>query len=335
MANYKIELIMSDSKLENARVMDIKVGQKRFLTPFKTLNSPEQYNLLEIYESINEKLIRDSREKRTTLDKIPGKCKSNTVNLIIPKYEDTSISDKSICDLENRIHPHSDIIIIPRWDGILKSSSESNLSNSLWSMTKRYVEEVRRINGKLIMGNIPINRPQSVIDSLIDGYFKEGITSFVLDYEACQAPSKAHLIRNLSKKLVDGGFKEESILYQINMKKSHDYRGIKPADNLISFMDGIDILGNFHMRGGNGKEGIAKIFNPEDWAYFDGPTHGRSGDEINSYNSKLINAEAEIIKNEIQENGTVLPLAKKKKGAHEYTNMIPQTKLDFGGVGWN
>ncbi|MCL2296640.1 MAG: hypothetical protein FWC29_06150 [Methanomassiliicoccaceae archaeon] len=335
MANYKVKLMRPDDKLGIARVMDVRLGEKRFLTPFKTLNSPSDYHLLEVYQPVDEELIRESREGRTDLDRLPGKCKSNTVNLVIPEYRDVSISDRSLCDLENRIHPNSDIIIVPRWDGILKSTNETDLPTSLWSISKRYIEEVRRINGKLIMGNIPMNRTQFVIDVLVDKYFKEGITSFVLDYEACQAPGKAHIIRSLAKKLVDGGFHEESLLYQINMKKSHNYKDIKPADDLLSFVDGIDILGNFHMRGGGGKEGIAKMFSQEDWIYYDGMMGGRSREEINKDNHKKINKEADIVKKEILESGTALALAKKKRGASEYTNMSAQTTLDFGGIGWN
>jgi len=327
-------MIRPDDKLESARVMEVTLGQKKFLTPFKTMDQPMNGHLFEIYQSADEKLIRDSRDGNTALDALPKKCKSNTVNLIIPEYKDVSISDKSLCDLENRIHPHTDIVVVPRWDGILKSINESDLSGNLWSMSRRYVEEVRRLNGKLIMGNIPMNRPQSVIDRLVGEYLKEGINSFVLDYEACQAPKKAHFVRSITKKLIENGSYEESLLYQINMRRTHDYKNIKPADDFLSFMDGIDILGNFHMRGGGGNKNIVKIFSSKDWIYFNGEIGSRSSKEITGHNHQMINKEAEIVKSEICENGSAYKLAKTKRGASEYTRPMAQTTLDFGGIGW-
>jgi hypothetical protein len=334
MGNYKIKMVRPDDKLENARVMEVTLGQKKFLTPFKTMDSPLNEHLLEVYQSVDEKLIRDSREGRTVLDKLPHICKSNTINLIVPEYKDIVISDKSLCDLENRIHPHSDIVVVPRWGGILRSCNETDLTGSLWSMSKRYIEEVRRVNGKLIMGNIPMNRPPFVIEKLIEEYFREGITSFALDYEACQAPGRAHIVRDITKKLVERGVYEESLLYQINMKKTHDYKEIKPADDLLSFVNGIDILGNFHLRGGGGKENIAKIFSPTDWTYYDGEMGSRSREEIKTLNHQMINIETGIVKSEICERGSVLGVAKTKRGAHEYIQSTGQTTLGFGGVGW-
>jgi hypothetical protein len=332
MKTYKVKMERLDDKLESARIMAVSLGQKKFMTPFKTMNSPLGGYLFEIYQPLNEKLIKDSCEMRTVLDRLPGKCRSDTINLIIPKYEDTTISDKSICDLENRIHPLTDIVIVPRWDGILKSSNESNLPDSLWSMSKRYIEEVRRINGKLIMGNIPIHRPQSLIDKLIDEYFREGITSFLLDYETCQAPGKAHILRGITKKLIEYDYYEESLLYQVNMKKSHDYGSIKPADNLLSFINGIDILGNYHMRGGGGS--TVKLFSPSDWTYYDDNLGNRTLDDVNNNNHMLINKETDIVKREIRESGTALKIAKTKLGAREYIQRINQTSLVFGGIGW-
>ena len=334
MANHKIKMIQQDEKIEGARVMEVTLGQKKFQTPFKSMNLPQSGHLLEVYQSANDKLIRDSRDSQTVLNKLATKCRKDTINLIITMYTDTAITDATLCDLENRIHPHTDVIVVPRWDGTLKIKTGSNLSDDLWSLSKRYIDEVRCMNGKLIIGNLPMNRPQSVIDTLVDRYFAEGITSFVLDYEACNAPGKKHIVRGIAKKLIAGGFFEESLLYSINMRKTHDYGDINPADDLLSFTDGIDILGNYHMRGGGGKDHIAKIFNPSDWAYNSEEVGKKNHGDINSMNQISINKEAEIIKREILENGSVMKLARTKRGAQEYIQTYVQSTLDFGGLGW-
>jgi len=334
MVNYKIKTVREDEKLGNARVMDVTVGHKKFLTPSKTMDAPRKRYIYEIYQKVSDELMKASREKRTVLDEFPSKCKDFTINMIIPEYTGTSLSDQHLYDLENRIHPHTDVVIIPRWSGILSSASESTLSKKLWKESERYIEEVRRINGKLIMGNIPMHRPLSVIDNLIHRYIKEDVTSFVLDYESCKAPGKAHIVRGIAKRLVDDGLREDSLLYQVNMRKSHDYGDFKPADDFLSFVDGVDILGNFHLCGGGGRPGITKIFSPEHWTYYDGAIGNRNLNDIKAMNHELINIEAEAVKINICEHGSALGLAKNKKGAYEYTHYSDQTELNLGGIGW-
>ena len=314
--------------------MDIAIGRKRFVTPSKTMKSPLDMHLLEIYQRANENMIKTSRQGRTELDLLPRRCKDNTINVIIPEYVDVGIEDRSLQDLESRIHPHTDIMIVPRWNGILRSNKDSTLSESLWNMSDRYIEEIRRINGKLIMGNIPMSCPQSVIENLVDKYIKKDITSFVLDYGACQAPGKAHIVRNITKKLINDGFRDDSVLYHINMRRSHDYGGVKPADDFLSFIQGFDILGNSYMKGGGGKQNIIKIFDPRHWTYFDSPLDGRDKNEIYHNNNVMMNEEAAAVKMNMQEYGSSLDLVKTKKGAFEHTNVMAQTTLDFCGIRW-
>jgi len=334
MADYRIKTIEHDDRLENVRLMDVTLGRKNFVTPFKTMKSRKSMHLYEIYQRADEKLMQHAREGSTILDRLPGACKGDSVNFIIPEYNDSKISDRDIRDLENRIHPNTDAVIVPRWDGILKNNNESTLPEKLWEATGRYIGEIIRMNGKLIMGNIPMNRPQSLIDMLIEKYFKSGVTSFVLDYESCQAPGKAHILRNITKRLVDDGFREQSLLYQINMKKSHNRMDIKPADDFLSFVNGVDILGNYYFPGGGGNPGIVKVFSPEDWAYFDSAIGNLNRKKIDEHNREMINMEAEKVKKEIRESGSVLGLARKKRGATEYIQSVDQTTLDFGGVEW-
>lgn len=334
MGNYKVKMKGIDDKLD-VKVMDVTIGQKKFVTPFKTLNIPSPGSLLEIYQNVDEDMIKKSRDGPSKLDDIPSKCKSNTVNLIIPSYSDTKISDLSLRDLESRIHPHTDAVIIPRWEGILRSNNETKLFDDIWSMTERYVEEIRRINGKLIMGNLPLNRPQSVVDGLVSKYVDTGITSFVLDYEQCNAPGKAYLVRNLQKELEKLGYSEESLLYSINMKKSHDYNGMMPADDLLSFINGVDILGNYHLTGGGGKKDTIKVFDQLDWTYVNSPLNGRSYANVALDNHIKMNKETELVRMEIEEKGTALNMVKTKKGAAEYTRFASQTTLNFGGLVWD
>ena len=333
MGNYKIKLDDIDQKLD-VKVVNVAIGAKHFSTPYKALNTPQNNCVLEIYQKVDEKMIIDSREGLSPLDKIPFKCKKDTINMVIPSYGSTTISDSSLRDFESRIHPNTDVVIIPRWEGILQVNNETKLFDDMWSITKRYIEEVRRINGKLIMGNLPLNRPQSVIDRLVDGYVSEGITSFVLDYEQCGAPKKRYLIRNIEKELSDFGYSEDSLLYSINMRKSHDYNGIMPADDLLSLIDGVNILGNYHLGGGGGNKDYVKVFNQSEWTYISLPLEGRNSVDVALDNHNKMNIEAELVKKEIIENGSALKMIRTKKGATEYTKSVSQTTLNFGKPSW-
>ena len=157
MANFKIKQMTSDDKL-GVKVMGVSIGRKEFITPYKALNSPQKDSVLEIYQNVNAQIIDDSRHKPTVLDNLPSKCKDYTVNMIVPCYTDVDLTDKDLCDLESRIHPHTDVVIVPRWEGVLKLNNQSTIFDDLWSLSNRYVQEVRRINGKLhisTMGSPP------------------------------------------------------------------------------------------------------------------------------------------------------------------------------------
>ena len=332
MPNYRIKLERLDEKL-TAGVKTVRLGDKKFNTPFKSFSKSGANGVVEVFSTFSEENLRKAYSGKSNLDRIPRLCKQNSVNLIVPSYADTKITDREMSIMENRIHPHTDAVIIPRWDGILSNDSDSKLAEDLCDVTNRYIEEVRRINGKLIIGNIPLNKSQSVVDALLKNYLERGITSFVLDYGRCQVLSKAHFPRNIMKKLEEYTSDGDYLLYSMNMKKSHDRKNIKPADDFLTFANGFDIIGNFHLSAG-GKVGTGKVFSPTDWTYREVPVSGTGYEDLKNWNERVMNAEAENVRDEILDSGTAMNLAKTKPGAYEYTRSLNQTTLDTCGLSW-
>lgn len=332
MAKHVVALDAPDERLD-ARVMRLSIGGREVLTPIKPTSSPHGSGMVEYSPRFRGSQIDRSMESGERLGNIPKESPGNGLSVIIPSYLDASITDRQMCHMESNIHPHTDLVCVPRWDGAIRRNNSQTLPEELWGLSRRYVEEVRRINGKLILGNIPINSPQAVVDLLVERYISADVTSFVLDYGACQAPGKKHVVRSITKILADYRCLDNSLLYSVNMRSSHDYLGVKPADDFLMFMGGLDVLGNYHMTGG-GDSTRVKVFDRTAWIYRDEPLGGRDPGAVRAGNQHLINQEAESVRLQIREVGSAAPLARTKIGAREYMYGLAQTTLDLHGIRW-
>ena len=337
MSNYSIRLERPDERLD-ARVLQIRIGDKDLITPFKTFSQSTQKGIYEFGQTFTENLLMRSVDEKTTLDNLPKKYSGHEgcINVLLPTYLDGRMSDKALEYMDDRIHPYTDIVVVPRWEGILAKNNGNTYLEENWSLSERYIGEVRRLNGKLILGNIPMNHPQSVISGLFDNYIKQGVTSFVLDYERCNTMPKRYIVRDIIKKLHEyTDEKDNYILFDVNMRRSHDYREIKPADDFLSFSNGIDIIGNYHLKGQSGeKPRYDKVFNRSQWTYEDIISKPGDRDRIKLNNHLWMNIEADAVKSTIVESGTASKLMKEKQGAQEYSSMVNQTVLDLGGIGF-
>ena len=337
MGNYSIRLKKPDEKLD-ATVKQIRVGSNEILTPYKTYTDLKQDGICEFSQTFSEDVLMQSASERTRLCEIPKKYNASVghICVMLPRYVGGDISDKALEYMDNWTHPYTDVVTVPRWEGLITKDNGTTYFEENWGLSKRYIDEVRKLNGKLILGNIPMNHPVSVISKLVDSYTKEGITSFVLDYERCNTLPKAYLVRDISKKLVEYATDNDNyIFYNINMRRSHDYYNLKPADDFLSFVNGIDVIGNYHLQGGNGdRPKFDKVFNGAQWTYEDRVAQKGMSGRIKLENHKKINIEADLVKSTIIESGTASNLLHGKAGAKEYSFMAHQTELDFGGIGF-
>jgi len=263
----------------------------------------------------------------------------DSINVIIPEYTDFGFDVEGheiLSKMESRIHTNTDIVVVPRWKGVFEKNNDCSLLDNLINHSKGFIDESMKLNGKLIMGNIPLNKPESIIDSLVKFYMKEGITSFVLDYGTCLPHGKEHIVRDIQKTLIDSGDYETSLLYSTNVRRTHKMGTIFPADDLMTFCHGVDIIGNLHIgrgqrRNGLRREPVTKEFISSDYTYVERTCSSpKQKSELKVLNCRLQNAETKIISREIKENRSFLDYIKGKSGAKEYIDRKKQKTIDFG-----
>lgn len=339
--NCNIRQIDKDERFET-RVMEISVSGKSITTPSKTIDKVGGYGEVnEISLRISKKDIIDAYyNTKAKLNNISSMVNPESINVIISEYTDLGFTEDGmelLSKMESRIHTNTDIVVVPRWKGVLTFNNGGMLQDNLIEHTKLFLDESRKLNGKLIMGNIPLNVPESVIDELVKFYLNENVTSFVLDYGTSLPKSKEHFVREIQKTLIQSGDYERSILYSTNVRRTHKMGNYYPADDLMTFCHGVDLIGNLHIGGGKSKEGmrqepVIKEFMPSKYTYIERTdVHGsREKDKLKVKNCRLQNEEAKKISREILENHTSFNMIKKKEGAKEYIKSGMQKKLDIG-----
>lgn len=333
--SYKIKQIDKDDRFET-RVMEISIFGKTIVTPSKTIDKTGTVGEINEFSlRFGKKDIISAYENTgAKLNRLSEKLKPGAINILIPEYQDSDFDVAGInalSNMESCIHENTDIVVVPRWKGILSLNS-GNMKDDLIRNSKEFIEETRKLNGKLIMGNLPINKPQSVIYELLDFYLNEGITSFVLDYGTCRPLNKNHIVRDVQKALIDAGEYENSILFSTNVRRTHKKDGIYPADDLMTFCHGIDIIGNLHIGGGSKdrgrKEPVLKEFKSDNYIYVEraGLTP-KERDLLKIDNCRIQNRETQRISLEIKENGSSFGYIKDKIGAKEYIKSNKQKRL--------
>ncbi len=340
--NCSIRQIDKDERFET-RVMEISVSGKSITTPSKTIDKVGvRGEVNEISLRISKKDIVDAYyNTNAKLNNISRAVNPESINVIIPEYTDFGFTEDGkdlLSKMESRIHTNTDIVVVPRWKGVFALNNGGMLQDNLIEHTKLFLDESRKLNGKLIMGNIPLNVSEAVIDELVKFYLDENVTSFVLDYGTSLPRSKEHFVREIQKTLMQSGDYEKSILYSTNVRRTHKTGDYYPADDLMTFCHGVDLIGNLHIgAGGKPKDGmrqepVIKEFMPSRYTYIERTdVHGiRERGELKVKNCRLQNEEAKKISKEILENRTSFNLIKKKDGAKEYIKSGMQRRLDFG-----
>ncbi len=340
--NCKIKQIGKDERFET-RVMELSISGKSIITPSKTIDRVGKHGEInEISLKITKNDIIDAYlNTDSKLNKISRMVNSESINVIIPEYLDFYFKEGEkdlLPKMESRIHTNTDIVVVPRWKGVFNLNNSGTLQDDLIAHTKLFIDESRKLNGKLIMGNIPLNIPESIIDELVKFYLGENVTSFVLDYGTSLPKNKEHIVRGIQKTLIQSGDYENSILYSTNVRRTHKMGDYYPADDLMTFCHGVDLIGNLHI-GGGGKpkdgmrqEPVIKEFMPSQYTYVERRDvySDKEKGELKVRNCRLQNEEAKKISKEILENRTSFNMIKKKEGAKEYISSGMQKKLDFG-----
>lgn len=322
--------------------MEVSVSGIKIITPSKAIDKDGTYgeiNEFSLTVSKND-IVAACENVNSKLNNLSSRRKDGAINVLIPEYLDYGFDAEGqdvLSKMESRIHTNTDIVVVPRWKGVFKVKKDGTLQEDLISHSRRFIEESRKLNGKLIMGNIPLNIPEKVIDEFVKFYLNEGITSFMLDYGTCLPRGKEHVVREIQKTLIDSGDYESSILYSTNVRRTHRVGDIFPADDLMTFCHGVDIIGNLHIGGGgpskNDKrpEPSIKEFIPSEYTYVNRKvwTEGEKN-TLKVHNCRMQNEETKKISNEILENRSSYNFIKDKCGAKEYVESSKQKRLDPG-----
>lgn len=320
--NYVKELD-SDEKI-NARIVEIKVGENRIRTPCKAVEKTGAMGAVNEFaphfnqEKLDQILSGNyGLKKSNSLTRIKDNYIDGAINTMIPTYEDVKITPRQMSKMASLQYAHSDMMAIPRWEGVLKAR-RPDMTDNIIQLTKDYVESMKR-NGKMIVGNLPRVLPFNSIERIMDVCYDLGITSFVID--CCNTSYRTNLDVqiDIQKKLMGDGMMETSFLHSINVKKSTTRNNdLIPADDFLMFGHGIDLIGSMHISPGGGDPQFktAKVFNRARYTYErqDGLTQNQM-DMIRAKNYVIQNEETEIVRRHIEEEHTAYKLLEGKDGA--------------------
>lgn len=327
-SRYRIHPIEEDEKL-NTRVLEIKINDKTIVTPGKIVEKfrPEG----ELYEypvQFNAELLEQilsgnfgtnelgSKKNGNRISAIPSKPVGGLLNVMLPSYMDKQITNRQLSKMESMQYRNSDILVLPRWDGVIKYSDDPVIECK--KLNSRYIEEIRTLNHKMILGFLPLSWPLDPISELIDDFHNQDIVSFVVDYHTCASKTKSDLIRDIQKKLIKLGIYDESFLYSINSRRtSLINKSFYPADDFLLFGHGIDIIGNLHLGGGSGSGPIIPIkrFDSSDYKYVkDANAQQYSSEHIRADNYATQQKETRKLIDIIKEEGSAYNYVSKKEG---------------------
>ena len=318
-----------DEKI-NTRTIEFKVKGTTVQTPVKAvekINPKGQVNEFAPHfsqKNIDEVLTGDFGEKNgikktgNNLDLLRNKYYvDGLINIMIPTYLDVEIRPDQMSKMESLQYSNSDIMAIPRWEGILLANRPDR-TDRLIELTRSYIEGIGP-NNKMIIGNIPRILRFNDIQKLMEEYYKLGVTSFIIDCCNYGFRTQLDVQRDIQKKIIADGYMDESLLHSVNVKRSTIRKAdVIPADDFLMFGMGIDIIGSMHIppKGGDPILKSAKIFKSERYSYerIEGISQ-KDADRIRANNSVAQNLELNTLRNRIKEENTSLTYLRTKDGA--------------------
>lgn len=307
------------------RVLEIGSRPGRIQTPERSTSKrlvPEGA-VNEIFHSISCERINniqaDSSEEAKYNWQLASETMQGAINFAFLSYEGANIpSNKDMETIADIQYAHSEVAIVPLCPELIKSRIGEDLSNSFQAYVQRYINIVKTLNNKTILGLIPAKLPRQYLPDVLDFYTKEDITSFVIDSDGSSIYTNLSWLRGLQRELHTRKISEEGFLYNIN---SNQGKFLKNADSVlakdfITLPFGIDILGGNHIYPRMPNEAWAKLTaeRPRSPRLFDTGTYAyiRSRDPTMTYsdarihNIKRQRTESARLRQIISEDGTAV-----------------------------
>lgn len=284
MMKLKVKTEKIDEELLIKR-MKLSIGGNNVITPFKSTDiSIRGSQVNEIYKEIStanlDSVLSDETQERKVNSEINRKRGEN-VNFFVVNFTDLQIPDDTQMEtLSDMQYSHSDVVITPSWSKMCRELTGDTLLENYLQATNSFIEVVKTLNNKSIIGLISSKLPRQYLDEIINNYHSQDITSFVIDFDGRSVATNPTWIRSLMRTLSSLHLIEESFIYSIN---ANEGKFMKNADRIlakdfINFGFGIDGLGLNHIgprmsteiwnkiRDAR-RENTLRIFDREDYAY--------------------------------------------------------------------
>jgi hypothetical protein len=217
------------------RVTNLKVGKKDIITPIKALDlskltsgiklQKQVHGVNEIYRKVTTERIKEmmtNKKAQSFFDysinsAINKSDSSSELNILFLEHEGKDYPDGKILEfISDNIHSFSDIVTLPLITDIENRISDEKTFKEFITFLSRYVEEVKKLNKKTIMGIIP-NIPWIFSEDLANFYLKNGINAFCFDFNGKNPLTIERNIRPFLKTIKQEGQEEKSLFYCINV----------------------------------------------------------------------------------------------------------------------
>ena len=267
MAKVKVSKQLFDDDVY-IRSEKLKINNKTVQTPIKSFTLNDLRNDVEINrdvklsneifkkfnkESLSEYVsgVRDVSKIHKDINRDLRKTSPNELNFCFTTLNYTKFPEgKEIDMLTNVSYIYSDATPLPLVHNLFMPNQDAEKAYDKYTdFMLECIESINRLNNKAILGIIPSSMPPSYVESLIDFYHDNNITSFAFDFE-----NKTHVglidhLREMMISIIKLDILNESFTYSCNTqrgKASRDSDIIK-ANDILVYNYGFDIVGNNHM----------------------------------------------------------------------------------------
>lgn len=257
MSGFKIKLTKLDDELPY-RALRIDYKGKTLNTPIKASNKKfVSSEINEMYRSFTKdtilKGINDSDNERKLNYQIKRQSSDNELNFFIVNYKDTApLERKEMEFLSDIQYVNSDVIITPIWSALITSDLDIEEKERLYiKYTKEFIEISKTMNNKEILGLVSNRIPRQYLDKIVDCYYNEGVTSFIIDFDGRgmeQAESWIRHFLRILKKEYD--LIEKSFLYCVNVPEGKFMKNAEKilAKDFMSYGFSFDSIGLNHIQ---------------------------------------------------------------------------------------
>lgn len=277
----------------------LKINNKSIQTPMKsfTLNdlrkdvklNDEIKKVNEVFKKFSKESLQDYVSGKKDITKVHKKINtdfkkisSDELNFCFTYLDYTKFPEgKEIDMLTNVSYIYSDATPLPLVHNLFKPNQDAEKSyDKFTDFMVECIDSINRLNNKPIIGIIPSSMPPSYIESLINFYHDNDITSFAFDFENKTHVGLTDHLREMMISIIELDILNESFTYSCNTQRGKASRGsdITKANDILVYNFGFDIVGDSHMamkmppdaakRLKNRNPTSIRLFNNDDYGHY-------------------------------------------------------------------